>query len=133
MTDLELFTKIQVHMLSGQCGVQWYRDNGLPNAIGVLIPDERYSSALENQTVGHPSVREAIDQFLPPKDQRKALYRRLSMLTTLQKVNERIDKSRWPVLLEDMESTFENREWCWNEKRLLEVDKLYGEMYAHLD
>lgn len=105
MSRQAIFTKVAEHLLTqnerargfdhsfGYNRCMYRTDDGKKCAIGCLIPDDRYSSALEGKIVFDSGVFEAIDPDLG------ATRDDFGFLDSLQNIHDRHDPSRWPTVL----------------------------------
>lgn len=104
MTAQEIFDKVSQHLLSQNCKslgmrfgdtVCFYRgQDGRKCAIGVLIPDELYSSDFENLTIEELLVEEYF-----PAQLREELSPHKELLSELQLVHDNCRVNMWSLEL----------------------------------
>lgn len=91
MTNQEMFDKVVAHARAQNCkaiiGAKClYRGpNGTKCFIGALIPDDKYSTALENKMVGRPEVMEAAG----------LLKEQAGLANSLQQIHDNYSVTQW--------------------------------------
>lgn len=103
MTDQELFDKVAGHLLKqaersvdGNKGCLYRGPRGLMCAIGCLIPDERYTSDLEQFM---PDDRPLLEAAGLGEEQAKLAYK-------LQEIHDGYDAFSWPRKLREFATEY---------------------------
>lgn len=107
MTDQEIFDKVAKHLLTQKAvskdeeGCVYRGENGLKCAIGVLIPDDVYTSSLEGNTI--LSVRNLYPEIIEKSGLATV---NMYLLDALQTTHDAWDVRSWKVVLKKVAKDF---------------------------
>ena len=105
----EIFYKVEKHLLKqneqakvrDQC--RYRTSSGLSCAVGCLIPDEMYTTKLENRGAS-ALPRNILEPIVGV--QRDKVERKLKLLNYLQAVHDNMLPEKWPTSLADIKTEF---------------------------
>lgn len=103
MTNLEIFNKVQEHLLSQNARSEITRTNGKMCAVGCLIRPEQYEQDIEGTPIGGPRVDEALAHSGITIDDDMNM-----MLRSLQGVHDDISPKRWAEHIQFLEKRYQS-------------------------
>lgn len=101
LTLQEIYDKVRAHLLTqnaksiGPGGCRYYGPNGLKCAVGCLVPPDKYSEGIEDQSVF--DIRDHLQDDIPKEDLNLDY-----MLQDLQSCHDNHYPVLWPSVLDEI-------------------------------